>query len=251
MVKRKSKMLFVATMCISLLGTFISANAKDNINKIEAKEKLEMKRWLKENEVDDRNIDKLINKLDKGEKWDSFNPNNQHKEKIKKGLKGWEKKEIFEDGSVIVSGVDLSEATVVTYDNENEDILSLIKPFGGVDTSTGNKQNGSGYIFYTNAKVYHSTAGLVRAEFYANFTLSPYGGEITKVYNESIKCIPVLTSSREVSLVIDQRKSAYYPAQATLSFIMDSVAGDQFMYLKLKVTTDNYWADPYMGNPQK
>lgn len=177
-IRTKSKVMFIAAICISLFGTFIPANAKDNINKIEAKEKLEIKKWLKENEVNDKKIDKLINKLEKGEKLDSFNPDNPHKKIEKKDKSGLHIKEIYEDGSFISYGIDLSEATVVTYDNNN---LSLVKALGGgsVDTSTGSVHNGSGYTSYINVKVYRYES-VIRAHFYADFAISSYGGEISR-----------------------------------------------------------------------
>lgn len=184
--------------------------------KFTEEEKSYLANWLIENGVNENTKDKLMEKLEKGEMWDSISGGNPVK--IEK-LDEMTEKTIYEDGSIIVSGSELEN-------NKNNRALS-----------GGTTQSGSGYISRLNVKVYQNS-GVINAHFYANYTNANGGYDII----DSIRDPKVVTVGGTVSDIklkmVKRREDAGGHAQARLSFTVSSYGG---------VVGGNCWLDLRVG----
>lgn len=172
----------------------------------------------------------LLKKLKKGEKWDSMRgvaPISSHNLQLDNGEEVSIK--TFEDGSIIVSGIDITEAEITTNDP------SLGNSIGIFAIDPGTVTSGSGYSNYKGAKVYQNNY-LVNAHFYADFTLvqGTYNDYITRVYDEKVIIIGGSVSNVQLSIT-KGNEDMNGVAQARLSFEASGLAGGANGWLKLNV----------------
>ncbi|MFZ2464807.1 MAG: hypothetical protein WAW77_14555 [Caldibacillus thermoamylovorans] len=190
------------------------------------------------------NVDKktqvsLIKKLKNGEKWDSLKndtlPVLENTVELEDGTK--ENVRVFEDGSIAVSSVDLSDATITN-------ITPTKRNIGPLAVTPGTVTSGTGYSIYSKAKVHQST-GVISAHFYADFVLVQNGMDyISRVYNEKVTILGGNLS--EVNLkIVKSKETLDYKAEAKLSFVVNSTQWTGAnCYLKLLVGKDTY-SSPY------
>lgn len=220
---------------ITILAFFLTGNSytfasEKNVTEVilSDAEITSIKVYLSEYDVSKETQDDLIYKLESGEKWDSLkgiNPVSTHTIE-KSGTE--EKVETFPDGSISVSGMDLSTV----------EESSVITPY---DLDPGDISSGSGYTSYRGAKVYRNT-GVLNASFYADFTQVNGGmSYITRVYDERVFAIGGSVSEISLNLV-KSREDLNYPAEAKLSFIVTIYPGGAGAnaWLKLQVGNGHY-----------
>lgn len=148
---------------------------------------------------------------------------------------------VFEDGSIGVTTLDLTEAEVEGSNN------NMITPFA-ISTEDGSVKVGSGYKIYKNAEVYHNTI-LVSAGFHADFTVvDGVGSYIT--YLDQGYTLSILTgyASGDSLTLINGKETTDRAAEAILkwTYVNATAGASVSSYLKLhikngKVTTPRFW----------
>ncbi|PSJ94232.1 hypothetical protein, partial [Brevibacillus fortis] len=192
----------------------------------------QLKRNLTELGIDDKTQNELIDKYNKGEIWDSMNPNKikQVTSNLKLTAKNPVQKFTFPDGSVLqVKATVLNEKVINTKQNINE-----ILP-------ASSKECGSGYCKVYDVLV-DGTSGVQSAEFRADFVHVQGGYDyISEIYDWRIVVIGGSYSLNEFTInrpKEDKRRSA----QATLKWTMTTIggAGGATSYLRLHVQNDDW-----------
>lgn len=201
-------------------------------------EKDQLVNWFNSYNVSNKIQTKLIAKLEGGQDWDSFNPKN-HCITTKGTLPTGEKyiKKVFDDGSISVQTIDLSEAEVTQVNLANSEITpTAIDP--------GQITHGTGYTLYTNAKVYASN-GSVTASFRTSFYLTQGGSDgITMTdIQKSTYLITVLGGTYSGASLNVIPNESYDPASAILTFDWTIYGGaaSHRANLALYVGNDTYW----------
>ncbi|WP_194540520.1 hypothetical protein [Paenibacillus sp. JZ16] len=233
----KKVLSIITILTLFIVGNsymFASESYGDEIT-LSSNEITRIKSLLSEYDVSIETQTYLMNKLENGEKWDSekgIEPVSTHT--IVKNNGTEEIVETFPDGSIAISGVDLSTAEVST------DII--VTPY---DLDPGSISSGSGYTSYRGAKVYKNTA-FIGAQFYADFTQVNGGmSYISRVYDEKVHALTLGGSIGDVSLqLVRDRENLNYDAEAKLSFVANAWAGGTNCYLKLVVGKGTY-STPY------
>lgn len=198
-------------------------------------EKVELKSFFDQYNVEKNVQNKLIKKLNDGELWDSLK-GNQEIVKVKEveTETGFEKIETYEDGSIIVSTVDSKELVEVSVEEKDE--------FGTYAVSPGTVTSGSGYKTFRGAKVYVKS-GIANCHFFANFTILNSGMDyISSAYDHSITTIGGTYSDDKLSIT-RSKETLDYRAEAKLSFKFEaySGAGAQTVWIKLNVGRNAYY----------
>lgn len=261
-MKKLLSLLLVLSLALSILPVG-SVFAEED--KTEGKSKTELriesvKKHYKDLDVQNR----LIDKVKKGELFDSMNPEKKSKgvvEKIDEHIT----LTTFPDGSKIKEGIDYSEATF--YDNGKEisnpykpkedkktDEFSLITIFNSIKSfveppkaqaaviSGGTWSSGSGYRCAKGVKVFKQVYSNYQATFYADFC-NHYGGydKLSRVYGVDVE------SDGEFSYV----SQGVFRASETYSY--NAYGGVKFTVksnpdlpmttenLYLRVGNDTYW----------
>ncbi len=236
------KIMFLSVLLLSVvLGSFTSFADQKDIDVIDANEitisndlKLEIKESLDELGIDETTQDSLINKLEKGEIWDSMDKeqvsqipedyfNVSEKEPVKRYT--------FPDGSVIEQKIEIP--TTKSQSNISPSAIS-----------GGSVVSGSGYTTYKGVKV-SKTSGLMGMGFYANYTFVQGGSDIIEsVYDRWVK---VVGGSYSVDTFQITRKTEVSGNPATAKLIADiswvgGVTGSGTEWLYLNVGNDRAWS---------
>ncbi|MEK4915903.1 hypothetical protein [Bacillus sp. FSL E2-8887] len=216
---------------------------KENLKKYELQKEFQIKdineRYANDIEVRDR----LIKKINNDEMLDNINPD-------KKDL-GIEKKigenttiTTFPDGSTIVSGMDLSNATIL--DSKGK----VIK--GPNDAVTGgNWSSGSGFKCVKNAKVENSIGGNYDMYYYADFCI--HQGKSTPDILQRVFGFMIKTPDGDFDMLeqgvfrgteIPGSYSAYggYKIKYT-RYDSNGIGSARTVYVYLRVGQDTYWED--------
>lgn len=146
--------------------------------------------------VSQETTESLIAKLDRGEIWDSLNPEKKGTEKTIK-IDNYTEKKIFPDGSIIINEIDTADATIENIPprytsptiggNGGSSDPGLISPFATV--GGGTVTSGSGYTNVKGATV-KSVAILVNAYYKVNYGIAYSGNDsITSVYGYNITVV--------------------------------------------------------------
>lgn len=238
---RKALKVIMSISSVVLLGMSSSTVvfAENNPSSEEKLLQEETVDFLKEYNVDEENIDKLLDKLNAGEKWDSIEGNQITNQEYYED----ENKKItidhYEDGSIAVTEVDVSQAIII---EDTEDYSEgIINPLASVNPGT--TSDDSNHRRYIGATVRHSN-GLLTAQFFADFTIARRGsGTINRVYSPKVTMIGVNASVTNRRLVINRRQSSSSsPARATLTFNYSHSLAASNGYLRLNVTNSGYSA---------
>jgi len=232
----KTRKLFIVLIAIMMLvlSTFsVMAKQSDSIDKETVKE---IKVNLKELGIDDKTSNELINKLLKGEKWDSFNAEKVSKIAVEDLIPTYNdpvKRVVFEDGSVILNELDFSECTIVRTSSEM-DILNIANAAGA--SRAYNK------VYYNNVKV-SGKKGLCGGGFYADYYIDyAYCDSISAVRDSYINVVggsysnKILTLNREFESTVSQIE-AEATLNADISYIL-GIGGAETFTLKMYVAKD-------------
>lgn len=183
-----------------------------------------LKANLNELGIDEMFQKSLMLKLEKGEMFESENP-----EKINAGIK-----------------TELTNKTSSNSIRINTPVTSITRtvfPDGSVSVQTVSPGSGTvcgtGYCDYQNTKVSKST-GIVNASFLANFTVVNGGYDyISTVWNQQVTTI--LSTYSGLSLSITRPSASYsYSAQASMTWLYISAVGATNQHLNLDVKDGNY-----------
>ncbi|WBF54917.1 hypothetical protein HXV90_03125 [Lysinibacillus sp. JK80] len=163
-----SKIKFLAATCLStsllLSAGFTNVAHAEEINQ-ESQEKIQlpqdqidyMKSFFNEYNVDNETQLQLIEKVENGIILDCYLENKQPIDTYTKESDNvTETVDVYEDGSIIVTALDLSEA-IVEVNNPS------ITPFA-IDTSEGSVTSGSGYTVYKNAFIHARSATIPKPD---------------------------------------------------------------------------------------
>ncbi|MBG9692714.1 hypothetical protein V4V34_07115 [Lysinibacillus sphaericus] len=250
-----SKMKFLAATCLStsllLSAGFPNVAQAEEINH-ESQEKVQltqealdyMTSFLNKYHVDNETQRDLLEKVSNGELLDS----NLNKEPINtytvESNNVTENVAVFEDGSIAVTSVDLSEATIEEVPNTEKN-SAMISPFS---ISGGSITSGSGYTNYKNAYINQSTL-TIAAAFYADFTVvNGVGSYITYVNQGYYLKVYTGYASGDSLTVVNAKETGSQPAEAILkwTYVAYSGAASNTNWLKLhlqngKATTPWNW----------
>lgn len=202
-----------------------------NVKKYNSQENLfeEIRLELEKNNISKDIQNSLIDKLKRGEQWDSMNPQKISQIpdgyfKITEGVTKT-KRYTFEDGSFIEQVVDVP-------------IARQLRSVSGWSVS-----NGTGYHSVKGAKVVVSR-GICSVGFFADYTINNRANDrIDKVYDEFAKVIAGSYSNLELELISNE-ESANGPAEAKVSADITYVAGigaSNREWIKLLVGDDKVW----------
>ncbi len=225
-MKKYLSMLLALIMVFSLST---AAFASSNEIQLSPTDKQELHKNLTELGITQKTQSKLIQKLERGQVWDSMNPDMISKVPAN-ALTPTEnspiKRFVFPDGSVIQ--VEMSPNN--TPESESHLFMAM------------SSSSGSGYYSYTDKKI-SITSGLVGYGFYADFTLVNGSYDyISDVYDPFVNVIGGSGSIN--SLNIDRStETSTRPATATLSVQVDfagGVAASGTHILKFEVSNDSY-----------
>lgn len=248
-MSKKLKFLATAGLSTAILfsGGFTNlAQAEENVYENQENFKLSQEQYetvtsfLTKYKVNEETQLQLIEKIENGEMLDSdLNKEPINFYTVESDLIT-ENVAVFEDGSIGVTTLDLTEAEV-------EDSNNMITPYG-IYTGDGSVTSGSGYKNYKNAQVYHNTT-LVSAGFYADFTVvNGVGSYIT--YLDQAYTLSVLTgyASGDTLTLINGKETNARAAEALLKWTYVNATGGASVasHLKLhikngKVTTPWHW----------
>lgn len=254
--------LMVPVLALSLTTGIESAEAskktsKQNnveinstMTKIPEKDVLAIQEFFNKYNVDLTTQNDLLNKLEKGEVWDSLKENTQPINIIESSDEEGNKEqiEVYEDGSISVTTI--APEIVETFDEPFEQPLletptsgsgtGLIQPMD-VHIGTGTVTSGSGYRAYKHVQV-RKSIGIADAHFYADFTLVQGGMDfIQRVYD--YKLVGQGGSANFNSLrIVRAKETQDYKASAKLdfTFVLVNGAGSTSCWLKLFVGKDTY-----------
>nr|WP_012390448.1 DUF5626 family protein [Exiguobacterium arabatum]CAQ35228.1 hypothetical protein [Exiguobacterium arabatum] len=213
-----------------------ATEVKGNIN-IPAEEIVSLKEFLAIYNVDVVTQEKLINKLENGEIWDSLKPNVEPIDFIQNSDKAGniEQIEIYADGSVAATTI---EPTTVETFEATPSVPGMIQP---MTVTPGTVTGGSGYKAYKKAQV-RKNIGVADAYFYADFTLVQGGMDfIQRVYD--YKLVGKGGTTTFTGLKITRAKETQdYKASAKLdfNFVAYDGLGSVSCWLKLFVGKDSY-----------
>ncbi|MDR3597842.1 hypothetical protein [Clostridium sp.] len=203
-----------------------SSGIKLNLTE-ENKESLD--NWLSQYNVDSNTKALLLEKLEKGQLWDSVTSSSPIKtEKLDENTS----KNTYADGSISITGV--TDGSVKSTSSKKGDI-SLD------DVDGGKTESGSGYVNHTYSKV-SEDLGLINAYFYADYTFVQGGDDyIDDAYDEYVHSNVISISN--VSLSVNRPKETYnHAAEATLKFLGDTNYSSGTLYLKLVVSHDSAYS---------
>lgn len=177
--------------------------------------------------VDEKTQHKLIKKLERGELWDSMNP--EKIEAVKDQLVVSEEKPVakyvFGDGSVLVNKLELPSTS----------------PYPTLEGGT--QSCGSGYCTFQNVKVFRDD-GLIKCYYYANYTvLNGAPDYISNVFSYNITVRGGSYSNPSLKILIPEEVEGGYPAQAELFYNWQVTGGlaNGLNRLDLYVGHDDYW----------
>ncbi|WP_098748468.1 DUF5626 family protein [Paenibacillus sp. EZ-K15] len=233
-MKKILSIITILTLFLTVNSQAFASEEKGNELILSNNEITSIKMSLSEYGVSEETQEDLINKLKNNEKWDSLKGVKPVSTRtvLKNDIE--EKVEIFQDGSISVSAMDLSTA----------EVSDVITPY---DLDPGNISSGSGYTNYRGARIYKNEIVLF-AQFYADFTTVNQGmSYITRVYDGDVNGVGGTIS--DVSLnVIQYKEDLNYPAEAKLSFIVSGWGGwgGGTCWLKLQVGNSHYSTPSYM-----
>ncbi|MEM4997715.1 hypothetical protein WKH56_34625 [Priestia sp. SB1] len=191
---------------------------------------------LKKLDVADKKINNLINKLEKGQKWDSLNPSMKGqatKVKIDNNTTKYE----YPDGSVYVESLDTSDAKkeVVKSNTANNKGYSAQATIGGGSTS-----GGSGYQIVKGAKVTGSVI-LAGASYKVDYQLINGGyDKLSRMYDRNVT-VPGSGGNYEIESwgVKKGTENAGGKAYGTLRFkAQNGSLGSSTLYLNTYVGKD-------------
>lgn len=247
-----SKIKFLAATCLStsllLSAGFTNVAQAEEINQ-ESQEKIQlpqdqidyMKSFFNEYNVDNETQLQLIEKVENGIILDCYLENKQPiNTYTKESDNVTETVDVYEDGSIIVTALDLSEA-IVEVNNPS------ITPFA-IDTSEGSVTSGSGYTVYKNAFIHARSATIPKAGFYADFTVVNGGYSYISYVNQSYYLTLFGGYANNESLTtINAKETGSAPAEAILkwTFVAWNGGASTTGWLKLhiqnsRVTTPNF-----------
>ncbi|MQR86516.1 hypothetical protein GFV16_11395 [Bacillus megaterium] len=216
----------------------------------------EIKKHYKNSAVQKR----LIEKVEKGQTFDSMNPKKQELG-IEKEIDENIVETTYPDGSQTVEGIDFSEAKFYNEDGkeienpytEEQNKLSVATIFTSLKSlieptkaqaaviSGGTKSSGSGYSCVKGAKVFKEVYSAYSATFYANWcNNSGAYDEISRIYGEALK------SSGSYSWIskgiFRSKETSSYSAYGGIKFdVKPENRSMSTEYLYLRVGSDKYW----------
>ncbi len=199
------KIISVILCIVVILSMTFNALAKDNVSfTLEESVKSKIRANLDELSVDKKTQDALIQKLERGELWDSMNPDKISlvlAEDLIPNIYEPVKRVIFEDGSVIENIIDFSEATIKEIYAESD---GIVQPQVQI-------------TYYYDVKV-SGKNGLYGGGFYADYYIDwDYDQDtIMDVRDSYINVVGGTYSNKELEIV-NQRENYSGPAEATLT----------------------------------
>ncbi|MCR4431212.1 MAG: hypothetical protein NUV45_09375 [Tepidanaerobacteraceae bacterium] len=233
------KSISVILCVVVILSISFSALAKDNVSfSLEENMKSKIRSNLDELSIDRETQDKLIKKLERGELWDSMNPEKVSQVPIRDLTPSIDKpvkRVVFEDGSVIENKIDFSEATIKEIYAE----------------SSSDMQPKATITYYKNVKV-SGKKGTVGGGFYADYYINwDYDEDgISAVRDSYINVVGGSYSNKELKIV-KSRENASGPAEATLTADISygGYAGETF-HFKMYVGHDKM-VSGFLGEVEK
>jgi len=254
-----SKIKFLAATCLStsllLSAGFTNVAQAEEINQ-ESQEKIQlpqeqidyMKSFFNEYNVDNETQLQLIEKVENGILMDCYLENKQPIDTYTtESGNVTETVDVYEDGSIIVTALDLSEAIVEESQEVENNNKPSITPFA-IDISDGSVTSGSGYTNYKNAFITAKSATIPKAGFYADFTVVNGGYSYISYVNQSYYLTLFGGYANNESLTtINAKETGSAPAEAILkwTFVAGNGGASTTGWLKLhiqnsRVTTPNF-----------
>lgn len=250
-----SKIKFLAATCLStslLLSTGVTnVTQAEEINLESQEEKVQLSQeqleymtsFLNKYNVDAETQLKLIEKVENGILLDCYSLDKQpintytiESDNVTEFV------DVYEDGSINVSTIDLSEA-IVEEVPQNETLKigknnnSLISP-RAIDVGSGSAQSGSGYTIYNNAYVNGSSLLVRAAGFYANFVVvQGVGSYITYIDQAYTLSLVGGYSNNESLTLVNAKETSSQPAEAILkwTYVAFNGGGSTTCWVKLRL----------------
>jgi len=195
-----------------------------------------LKEFLSAYNVEETTQKNLIDKLERGEIWDSITgqePVSTYE--ITKENDAVETISTFADGSIVVSTIEPTIVEVVPASEVNVNPLAV---------DPGTITSGSGYKSFKKAKAY-VYSGIANAHFYADFTIVNGGNDyITRVYDYKIVGIGGGATYDDLRIVRPtENLSGKASAKLDFTYVAFNGAGSTTCWLKLFVGNDSYSTD--------
>lgn len=209
----KKLLALVLVAAVVIFSAQVSLAASEKVVLTNQQEEM-MRQNLTELGIDKPTQSKLIEKLNKGEIWDSMDPKKveEAEGKLKVSIKEPVKRHTFPDGSVVQ-----------------------------IQLSGGTSSCGTGYCVYRGVEV-RKTDGSATGKFKADYTIISSGYDsISSVYDPEILILGGTYSNDSLVINIPQ-ETVSYAAQATLKFTVSlNNTGTSTYYLKLYVGSNSAW----------
>ncbi|TQR38518.1 hypothetical protein [Brevibacillus brevis] len=234
-----SLMLFASTG-FTHVGQVKAEEVTQQKHKLSESELAELKDKLSDLGINEVTQEKLIEKYENGQPWDSMNP-----AKLKKQAPSFQissknpvQRYTFEDGSVLQLKVTVLKEETISSDQAANLMAKKKDP---------KPECGTGYCKFYNVLI-DGSSGVQSAEFKADFVLVQQGYDyISEIYDWSIVTIGGYYSKDEFE-INRPKETKNRDAQATLRWTAIAVggAGSGTSYLKLNVGDDTWSIDGSM-----